>query len=64
MSLYSIFSSSNQYISYKYTSTVDRHMYFAVDMLGLTKSLTALVKFRIRFASCTCKSEYLVGLSP
>ena len=56
MSPYSIFSSpSNQYISYKYTSTVDRHMYFAVDMLGLTKILTTLVKFRIHFASCTCK---------
>ena len=38
MSLYSIFSSpSNQYISYKYSSTVDRHIYFAVDMLGTHK---------------------------
>ena len=30
-----MFSQNNQYISNKYTLTVDRHMYFAVNMLGL-----------------------------
>ena len=44
-----------------YTLTVDRHMYFAVDVLGLTKSLTILVKFQIHFA-IHVKSKYIVCL--
>ena len=55
-------SPSNQYISNKYTLTIDRHMYFTVDMLGLdSQKFDRLVKFQIHFA-VHVKSKYMVCL--